>query len=133
MPVKTTWIIEGSLLFTEVSGSVSAEELVKALSYGRDIVINEGIAPVYSVIDFSKITKFPVRLNEIMELLKLPPSPKLSMIFLSGIPNQFGSFLATTFAQLSRRAYKVTKTADEAFQLIEEIQISQQSDTLVTP
>ena len=52
MPVKTTWIMEGSILFTEVSGSVSAEELVKALSYGRDIVINEGIAPVYSVIDF---------------------------------------------------------------------------------
>jgi hypothetical protein len=121
MPVKNTWIIENRILLTEIIGAVTSDELIASSRLGTEM-IESGIAPVYSLVDLSQMGQFPLRLNEFSALFRQSPSKKMSWMFICGIPNQFASFIATTFAQVTRSGYKVAKTRDEAMRMIEEIE-----------
>jgi hypothetical protein len=83
-------------------------------------MIEAGTAPVYSLVDASKIEQFPLKLNEMKGVFEQGSSDKLGWIIIYSIPNRFISFLATTFAQLIRKRYKVVDTLEDALAFVNE-------------
>jgi hypothetical protein len=121
MPVENRWIVENRILLTEIIGDITTEELIASSKLGTQI-IDSGIAPVYSLVDLTAMGQHPIRLNEFTTIFRQPSSRKLGWIIICGIPNHFASFIATTFAQVLRKQYRVTPTRAEALELIEKIE-----------
>ena len=67
MPVENSWIIEDRVMLTRLIGHVTIEEMTASAKKGT-IMIESGVAPVYSLVDASLIEKFPLKLNELKSL-----------------------------------------------------------------
>src|SRR5690242_7681289 len=106
MPAENSWIVENRVMLTRLSGNITIEDM-KASARRGTAMIESGIAPVYSFVDASQIEHFPLKLNELKSITEEGSSDKLGWIIIIGIPNRLLSFLATTFAQLIGKNYKV--------------------------
>lgn len=117
MPVTNEWLIEGRVLLTRVSGSVTMEELIVASANGT-AMIETGAAPVYNLVDISAMKGFPTRVTEVRQISVGGTSPKLEWIIVYGIQNSMVNFLATLFTQFLKTNSKVVPTQDDALALI---------------
>jgi hypothetical protein len=117
MPAENTWIVENRVMLTRLSGHITIEDMQASARRGT-AMIETGTAPVYSLVDASQIEHFPLKLNELKSVTDEGSSDKLGWIIIYGIPNRLLSFLATTFAQLIGKNYKVVNTQDEALAFI---------------
>lgn len=121
MPVENSWLIENRVLLTRMIGSITVEDMTISAERGT-AMIAAGIDPVYSLVDMTELTGFPVKLSELSAVFKQPSDEKLGWIIIYGIPNRFVNFLATTFAQLSGKHYKVVDTQAEALRLVDHLE-----------
>jgi hypothetical protein len=117
MPAENTWVVENRVMLTRLTGHITVEDM-KASARRGTAMIESGIAPVYSLVDASQIEHFPLKLNELKSITEEGSSDKLSWIIIYGIPNRLLSFLATTFAQVIGKRYKVVNTQAEALAFI---------------
>lgn len=117
MPAENSWVVENRVMLTRLSGQITVEDM-QASSRRGTAMIESGIAPVYSLVDASQIEHFPLKLNELKSITEEGSSDKLSWIIIYGIPNRLMSFLATTFAQVIGKRYKVVNTQAEALAFI---------------
>src|SRR5690349_7131799 len=106
MPAENTWVVENRVMLTRLTGHITVEDM-KASARRGTAMIESGIAPVYSLVDASQIEHFPLKLNELKSITEEGSTDKLSWIIIYGIPNRLLSFLATTFAQVIGKRYKV--------------------------
>jgi hypothetical protein len=121
MPIENCWYIEGRVALTRLIGNITIEELSASVEQGT-LLIDSGVAPVYSLVDMTKLEHFPSRLTEFMEIIHYGKSDKMRWIVVYGIPNRMANFFATMFAQLVRASFKVVNTHDEALELIERLE-----------
>ncbi len=63
-----------------------------------------------------------MRLGDMGAVFENGSSPKLGWIIIYGISNRIVNFMATTFAQVIRKHYKVVKTYEDAMRFIEDLE-----------
>jgi hypothetical protein len=117
MPAENSWIIEDRVMLTRLIGHITIEDMIANAQQGT-IMIESGVAPVYSLVDASLIEQFPLKLNEMKSLTEQGSSDKLGWIIIYGIPNRVLAFLATTFVQVIGKNYKVVATREDALEFI---------------
>jgi hypothetical protein len=117
MPAENTWIVEDRVMLTRLTGHITIDDMIANSQQGT-IMIESGIAPVYSLVDASLIEQFPLKLNELKSLAEQGSSDKLGWIIIYGIPNRILAFLATTFVQVIGKNYKVVATREDALEFI---------------
>jgi hypothetical protein len=117
MPVENSWIVEERVMLTRLIGHLTVEDMAANAQRGT-IMIDSGVAPVYSLVDASLIEHFPLKLNEMKGLTEQGSSDKLGWIIIYGIPNRILAFLATTFVQVIGKNYKVVNTLEDALEFI---------------
>jgi hypothetical protein len=121
MPVENSWIVEDRVMLTRLIGHLTIEDMA-ANSQRGTIMIESGVAPVYSLVDASLIEHFPLKLNEMKGLTEQGSSDKLGWIIIYGIPNRILAFLATTFVQVIGKNYKVVNTLEDALEFVRNIE-----------
>ena len=117
MPVENSWIVEERVMLTRLIGHLTVEDMAANAQRGT-IMIDSGVAPVYSLVDASLIEHFPLKLNEMKGLTEQGSSDNLGWIIIYGIPNRILAFLATTFVQVIGKNYKVVNTLEDALEFI---------------
>ena len=121
MPVENEWYIEGRILMTRLIGTVTVDEMLASGQRGT-VMIESGVAPVYSLVDVSQMEHFPTRLVDIKKIAEQGGSDKMSKIILFGVSNRFVNFLANMFTQFIRTDYSVVDTLDDAVKLVEKLE-----------
>ena len=121
MPVENEWYIEGRILMTRLIGTVTVDEMLASGQRGT-VMIESGVAPVYSLVDVSQMVHFPTRLVDIKKIAEQGGSDKMSKIILFGVSNRFVNFLANMFTQFIRTDYSVVDTLDDAVKLVEKLE-----------
>ncbi len=121
MPIQNSWYIEGRVLLTELIGDVTVDEMVISSQQGTAI-IESGTAPVYNLVDVTRLGHFPLKLNDLRQVFSQGTSEKLEWVFLIGLQNVVVKFLATTFVQLMKRNYLLVNTVEDALQAIDKLE-----------
>lgn len=121
MPVENEWYVEGRILVTRLIGTVTVDEMLASGDRGT-IMIESGVAPVYSLVDVSQMDQFPTRLVDIKRIANQGGSDKMSKIILFGVANRFIHFLANMFTQFIKSDYALVDSLEDALAMIEEME-----------
>lgn len=121
MPVENRWLVQDRILLTRLVGSITADELAESSREGTRL-IESGTAPVYSLVDMTEMTHYPMRVADFRSSYQQPTSDKLALIVIYGIPNQVASFMAGIFTRLTRTRYKVVANQAEALALVDALE-----------
>lgn len=128
MPVINQWLIPAHVLETRLIGDITIEDLATSAQTGTLMIETEGIAPVFSLVDMTELGRYPIRMTDMKNVYAQGTSNKLAWIIIFGIPNGVVSFLATIFAQLISRQYRVVKTQSEALALVNKLMPTSKSE-----
>jgi hypothetical protein len=132
MPIENYWLVENRVLITRLEGNITLDEFLEVSREGTRM-IDSGIAPVYSVVDMTQLTHFPMRVNELKAIADLGTSSKLSWIMVYGLKNSLVQFFASVFTQILRTNYRVFKTQHEALDMISKLEGQDFPNVVKTP
>ncbi len=121
MPVENEWYVEGRIVITRLIGTVTVDEMLASGDRGT-VMIESGQAPVYSLVDVSRMDQFPTRLVDIKRISEQGGSDKLSRIILFGVANRFVHFLANMFSQFIKSDYALVDSLEDALVLVEQME-----------
>jgi hypothetical protein len=121
MPVENEWYIEGRIAITRLIGDLTAEELKRSAENGTQMIERDGVMPVYSIVDMSRIGRFPMKVSDVFSISGQGNSPKLKWIIVHSIPNRLISFLAGTFTHALRLNFRVVDNFEDALEMIRRV------------
>lgn len=122
MPFKHQWYIEGEVIYSEVWGDQTLEELMDSnatITQYLDKPTDK--KRVHIIMNDAKLQSIPVSLTKIRKALSYAKHPKLGCVIMIGEKEQamrdvMLDSLLTILAKLSRACYIRLKTLDEATQ-----------------
>lgn len=126
MPCEFRWYIPNRVLYQRMYGEITLEELrgfnVESLQY-----VEQGQAPVHTLVDMREVTKYPMNLREISSQLLNDPGPKLGWVMVI-TNNPVLRFLASVVVQVAKVRTGVFPSIDEALAFV-----AKRDETLILP
>ena len=120
MPYQTSWCVEQRVILTRYKGVIVVEDIRGQIKETR-AMIEQGIPLIHSIIDLSKIDKWPPlnTVNEfrVMDIETVREQMGWSIIVANNIVLKFGSSL---FAPVFKLRQRIFSTLDEALDFLQE-------------
>jgi hypothetical protein len=117
MAYKIRWYIQDRVVFTEVEGAFSLDELA---TFTDDIITNyldQGQAPVHCIGHMSQMTSFPTQVNQVLKTAKaFMKHPKMGVLIIVGHGNPIMRFVGSMVSQASKVEFYVVETESEALE-----------------
>lgn len=116
MAFKSHWYVDNRVVFTEVSGQFSLDELA---SFTEAIInyLDEGQAPVHCIGDMSQMTSFPTQVNQVLKTAKtFMKHPNMGVLIIVGQGNPIMKFVGSMVSQATKVEFYVTETETEAIE-----------------
>ena len=129
MPYKTFWYEENKVIFTEVIGNFTFEELQNCNQEFLDNYFesneNNG-QPIHLIVDLRSMTDFPKKLGSVRDASRKTANfSQLGWLILIGVDNPLLKFLSTTILQLVRINCKIVQTLEEAEITLERVRFAE--------
>lgn len=101
MSHSINWYIEKRIIYFQVSGDISMEEIFEGNSK-IEAFLNEGNAPVHIIVDDEDVKKMPINIRELNGKFTAMRNPNVGRIIEIGQLNPLLRYLMPMIAQLAR-------------------------------
>ena len=116
MACNLSWLLERRIIYADASGQVTVNELQRIVNT-IPAYIRQGSAPVYAILDLTRVDKFPTQINAFKDFQFPPPEPNTGMLILISA-NKLALFIVGVVAQLSKRQIYTFSTLDEGLSFL---------------
>ena len=116
-----SWYLDKRIVLVQYSGTLTSDELQIAVPETVR-TMDQGIAPLYMVVDVSAVGKFPMNLGELKRLTEAQ-HPKLSWVAMVGM-NSLARFIVTALSQFADLKIRPANSVEEAVAYFAEIDAS---------
>lgn len=125
MPYKTFWYKQDAILFTEVMGELTEEDMFAFNREYNEVYITDSRKKVHLICDLRSMDNYPKNLKRIRDASQnTARNPGLGWIILIGSENPFIRFLASTVFQMVKINCKIVGTLEEAEKLVERLEVA---------
>lgn len=100
MPYQVSWCIPQRVIFTRMYGVITLEEVTQSNNAYMEL-FQSCDERVHSLVDLSKIEKFPLNIPQIMKAMKIDHEREPGWVIIVQKPNPILGHIATMIAQIA--------------------------------
>ncbi len=119
MAFKVSWYIQGRVIYDEVWGAVTIDD-VSGTSDALRVLLDEatgGEQRCHVIVDITRLSRLPLTLGQTNKAISHFKHPNLGWSLLVN-RNKFALFLASVIAQMFRARFRAFATIEEALQFL---------------
>lgn len=126
MPYKNFWYEENEIVFTELIGDFSVDEMIAVNKEYAETYFSNSNRIVHLIVDLQGMSNYPKNLGLIRDVSKQTAQQEgLGWIILIGADNPFVKFLGSTVFQLLHVNCKIVGTLEEAENILKRIEFAE--------
>jgi len=123
MPYKLEWYRENNVVFFEMLGELTAEEIQEACVEVRDYYLEVGEPPVHMIVDPRGVNKYPREMRVIHRATGIYANHEnFGWMVLIGIDNRISVFIANVVLQALGREFRLVENLEEAITVLDRIE-----------
>lgn len=118
MPYTTEWLVPGRVLLQRIDGDITLDDVSALSAAAGDAISTEGTGVVHSIVDVTRIGKYPQSLRDIHQVFTLHPQQRARW-FIVITQNPLLRFLSSMVSQMASPNFRICASLEEAAALLQ--------------
>jgi len=120
MPVDLNWLLEGRILYIQLTGVLTIDDIKDASQRGVDMLDPSMNLPVHTIHDSRNIIEPPKNVRALFEVSKAAlQDPRLGWMINVSSQNQFLTYMITMMGKLTGSEFRFESSVSEALNFLQ--------------